>query len=165
MITFDDGVGRFNYRIAGVAIQDGVVLLHRAERDPFWTLPGGRAEHGETAEQTIKREMREELDADVDVVRLLWLVENFFEHEGLRYHEIALYFLIQFPENSLPRTSAAFDRVVNGTLFTFQWHPVQADRLTQLPVYPRFLSQALTRLPPSVVHIVERETTSSATPD
>jgi ADP-ribose pyrophosphatase YjhB (NUDIX family) len=165
MIKFDDGVRRFNYRIAGVAIQDGAVLLHRAERDAFWTLPGGRAEHGETAEQTIKREMREELDTDVDVVRLLWFVENFFEHERLRYHEIALYFLIQFPEHSVPRTSAAFDRIDNGTLFKFRWHPLQADLLTQLPVYPEFLSQALTHLPSSVVHIVERETAPSATPD
>ena len=96
--------------MVGVAIHDGSVLLHRADHESFWTLPGGRVEHGETAEQTVKREMQEELETDVDVVRLLWLVENFFEYDGRRYHEIALYFLIRFPDNSLPRTSAAFDR-------------------------------------------------------
>ena len=31
MIRFDDGGRRFNYRIVGVAIHDGTVLLHRAE--------------------------------------------------------------------------------------------------------------------------------------
>jgi ADP-ribose pyrophosphatase YjhB (NUDIX family) len=157
MICFDEGTRRFNYRIAGVAIHDDAVLLHRADRDSFWTLPGGRADHGESAEQTLKREIREELDTDVEVVRLLWFVENFFAHEGLRYHEIALYFLMRLPENSLPRRSAAFERTDGGTLFKCRWHPLQADLLTQLPVYPEFLAQALTALPTSVVHIVERE--------
>jgi ADP-ribose pyrophosphatase YjhB (NUDIX family) len=157
MIRFDEGTRCFNYRVAGVAIHDGCVLLHQAEGDSFWTLPGGRAEHGETGEDTIRREMREELETDVEVDRLLWFVENFFAHDGLRYHEIALYFLIRFPEKSPPRTSAAFDRVDNGTRFTFRWHPVDSDVLMRLPLFPVFLAQALTALPPSVVHIVERQ--------
>jgi 8-oxo-dGTP pyrophosphatase MutT (NUDIX family) len=45
----------------------------------FWALPGGRAEMGEVAEHTIRREMREEMSTDVVVIRLLWLVENFFD--------------------------------------------------------------------------------------
>jgi ADP-ribose pyrophosphatase YjhB (NUDIX family) len=101
MIRFDQGNRRFNYRIVGVAIHNESVLLHRADNEPFWTLPGGRAEHGETAEETIKREMLEELATDVQVVRLLWFVENFFDY-GLSYHEIALYFLIRFPPASSP---------------------------------------------------------------
>jgi hypothetical protein len=31
----------------------------------------------------------------VEVLRLLWLVENFFDYEGRSYHEVALYFLDQ----------------------------------------------------------------------
>ena len=163
MIRFDQGMRRFNYRVVAVAIHDGSVLLHRADHETFWTLPGGRAEHGETAEQTIKREMREELETDVEVVRLLWLVENFFEYDGRDCHEIALYFLIRFPENSLPRTCAAFDRIDAGVALRFTWHPVQTDLLMQLPLFPVFLPQALTELPISVVHIVEREAAPSAT--
>src|SRR4029079_17219468 len=90
MICFDQGHRRFNYRIVGVAIHNDSVLLHRANDAPFWSLPGGRAEHSETAEQTIAREMREELETDVQVDRLLWIVENFFEFGGVRHHAIAL---------------------------------------------------------------------------
>lgn len=161
MICFDEGSRRFNYRIAGVAIHNGAVLLHRADHESFWTLPGGRAEHGEAAAETIQREMQEELDTDVQVDRLLWFVENFFEHEGRRYHEIGLFFLMRFPADSLPLTSVAFDRTDAGTLFRFQWHPVEPDALAQLPLFPAFLPQALTALPPAVVHIVEREVTAT----
>lgn len=157
MIRFDERDRRFNYRIAGVAIHDGSVLLHRAEHDSFWTVPGGRAEHGESAEQTLRREMREELETDVEVVRLLWLVENFFELDRRQYHELALYFLIRFPGRSLPRSSASFDRTDNDTLFRFAWHPLSADALAALPLFPAFLPQGLIDLPASVVHIVERQ--------
>lgn len=153
---------RFNYRVAAVAIHDGCVLLHRAEHESFWTLPGGRAEHGETAEQTIRREMREELETDVDVVRLLWFVENFFEYDARRYHEISLFFLARFPEGSLPRASAAFDRTDAGVLFRFEWHPVRADVLGRLPLFPVFLPEALTELPSSVVHVVEGDIAAQA---
>jgi ADP-ribose pyrophosphatase YjhB (NUDIX family) len=160
MIRFDQGNRRFNYRVAGVAIHNDSVLLHRAGHESFWTLPGGRAEHGESAEQTIKREMREELETDVHVDRLLWIVENFFEYDGLSYHELALYFLIRFPEATAPLKAEAFDRIDGGVPFTFRWFPVKRNDLEELPVFPTFLRQGLADLPGSVVHIVERETPS-----
>ena len=162
MIRFDEGTRRFNYRVVGVAIHDGSVLLHRADHESFWTLPGGRAEHGEAGEQTLKREMQEELETDVDVVRLLWFVENFFDYDGRQYHEIALYFLIRFPDNSLPRTSTTFDRTDAGVLLRFKWHPVQTELLMRLPLLPAFLPAALIDLPRSVIHIVQRDTAPSA---
>lgn len=69
MITFARENTRFTYRIVGVTIEDGRVLLHQAEGDDFWALPGGRAELLEPAEATLRREMREELDIEVEVVR------------------------------------------------------------------------------------------------
>lgn len=81
MIRFDQGDHRFNFRAVGVAVYHDKVLLHQAEGDSFWSLPGGRVEFGEAAEQTLLREMREELDVEVEIVRLLWLVENFFVYD------------------------------------------------------------------------------------
>ncbi len=44
MITFNDNGIRFTNRIVGMAFDRDRVLLHRAESDDFWALPGGRAE-------------------------------------------------------------------------------------------------------------------------
>jgi ADP-ribose pyrophosphatase YjhB (NUDIX family) len=159
MICFDQGNRRFNYRVVGVAIHNDSVLAHRADHEPFWTLPGGRAEHGESAEQTIKREMLEELETEVHVDRLLWVAENFFEYDGLSYHELALYFLIQFPPGAAPLRREAFDRLDGGVRFRFRWFPVHPGDLEQLPLFPAFLPRGLTDLPRSVVHVVDRETT------
>ncbi len=49
---------------------EGRVLLHRRTDNGRWCLPGGAIEAGETAEQSIVREVREETGYDVTVVRL-----------------------------------------------------------------------------------------------
>jgi ADP-ribose pyrophosphatase YjhB (NUDIX family) len=156
MIRLEQGNHRFNYRVVGVAIHEDSVLLHRADHETFWTLPGGRAELGETAEETIKREMFEEIETDVRVDRLLWVVENFFDHEGVSYHELALHFLIHFSPGSTPLCSESFDGAEPGTPLRFRWFPVQREALAALPLFPPFLREGLAELPHSPVHIVQR---------
>jgi ADP-ribose pyrophosphatase YjhB (NUDIX family) len=161
VIRFDQAGRRFNYRVVGVAIHDGRVLLHRAGDEPFWTLPGGRAEIGEVAEHTLRREMREELSTDVDVQRLLWLVENFFDYDGLSYHEIALYFLIRFPPDSKPLALGAFETRDENTTLQFRWVPLDEETLASLPVLPSFLASGLRKLPASVTHVVHHDAVSA----
>jgi ADP-ribose pyrophosphatase YjhB (NUDIX family) len=157
VIRIDDGAHRFHYRVAAVGFHDGRVLVHRAEYEPFWTLPGGRAELGETAEDTIRREMREEIATDVDVMRLLWLVENFFDYDDHQYHELGLYFLVRFPEGSAPLASDRFESSDGGVKLLFKWVPLDADALLALPLMPSCLSERLPDLPVAVTHIVHRD--------
>ena len=92
MISFRTEAGVFQLRVAAVAIRDGYVLLHRAESDAFWALPGRRTEVGETSIAALEREMLEETGTRVRIVRLLWPVENFFRLTE-PVHEVGLYFL------------------------------------------------------------------------
>ncbi len=154
MICFDSGKNRFNYRIVGVAIHENRVLLHQAEGETFWTFPGGRGEFGEPAATTLQREMREEIGVEVDVVRLLWLVENFFAYEEKDYHEIALYFLMRLPFGCDYLNQPVFQGSEGAIELTFQWFPQQAEFLSSLPLLPDFLPRALQQLPESVQHIV-----------
>ncbi len=156
MITFAQGNIRFTHRIAGVAIEDGRVLLHQAESDDFWALPGGRAELLEPAAATLRREMQEELGIDVEVVRLLWLVENFFEYEGMDIHELGFYFLMQVPPDWPLRTVDGPFAGEEGHLpLEFRWFPV-AD-LPGMVVYPSFLRTELHALPATIQHVVHRD--------
>lgn len=107
--------------------------------------------------------MFEELGTSVDVVRLLWLVENFFEYEGLDYHELALYFLIRLPPGSAPLKAEAFDAVDASVPLKFNWFPVEPRQLASLPLLPAFLPERLANLPASVVHIVQRDAVPVAT--
>jgi ADP-ribose pyrophosphatase YjhB (NUDIX family) len=89
-----------NYRVAGVCIHDGHVLLHRDDKDVFWVMPGGRPRLFESSLDALVREMKEEITTHVEVLRLLWVVENFFEYIGERMHEISYYCQMLLPEES-----------------------------------------------------------------
>lgn len=156
MITLTRDHARFSCRVVGVAIEEGRVLLHRALRDDFWALPGGRAELLEPAAATLRREMQEELGIDVEVVRLLWLVENFFEYEGMDIHELGFYFLMQLPPDWPLRTVDGPFAGEEGHLpLEFRWFPV-AD-LPGMVVYPSFLRTGLQALPATIQHVVHRD--------
>ncbi len=82
MIIFDAGAARFNYRVVDVCLHRQHALLQRADRDDFWSLPGGHPEGGEPSRAALAREWREEIRVEVRVGHLLWIVENFFALAG-----------------------------------------------------------------------------------
>src|SRR5690348_4598911 len=160
MIAFTIQQARFNYRVAGICIEDGHVLLNRLEDDPsFWFLPGGRVEMMETAEVALRREIKEELglDGNVAIKRLLWVNENFWtSSHGERYHEIGFYYQIAFGDNHPYADKRKPFRGRETTVnLTFQWMPL--ERLETMTFYPAFLKTSLHNLPASIQHIVERD--------
>jgi 8-oxo-dGTP pyrophosphatase MutT (NUDIX family) len=165
MITLNQGDCHFHYRAAGVALSDGHVLLHTAQTDDFWSVPGGRVDLLEPATAALCREMREELGIAPTVGRLLWVVENFFEYAGGRHHELGLYFLMGFPLDSpLYGSLGPFfgqeDAWGDGRQplrLTFQWFPRDRSVLQKLPLYPAFLQRALLDLPQTPEHVVQRD--------
>ena len=57
----------FSYRVAGICIQNGKVLLQKPSNDTAFAFPGGHVSFGETNAQTLAREFHEEIGADVSV--------------------------------------------------------------------------------------------------
>jgi ADP-ribose pyrophosphatase YjhB (NUDIX family) len=146
----------FNYRTVGVLLHEGRVLLHRGETEDFWSLPGGRVELcGETAAESLRREMLEELVVEVEVVRLLWLVENFFRYTDREFYEFGMYFLMRLPADApLLRVEEPFTMTEEGgLLFIFRWF--RLEELGSIRLLPSFLVEGLRDLPDSPRHLVE----------
>jgi 8-oxo-dGTP pyrophosphatase MutT (NUDIX family) len=61
-------------RLQAAIVRDGQLLLVQCtlpSEPPFWTLPGGGREAGESDAEAVAREVREELGIDVDVGHLI----------------------------------------------------------------------------------------------
>lgn len=156
MIRLEEKGAIFNYRVAGVAVHGGRVLLHRAEEESFWSLPGGRAEILETAEETLRREMDEELHTAVRVERLVWVIENFFEYMDDPYHELGFYFLMHLPDESpLVEADGEFEGDEEGTRLFFRWFAI--EEVGGLHILPSYLRTGLAAIPDSPVHVVHRD--------
>jgi hypothetical protein len=97
--------------------------------------------------------MQEELGIDVQIERQLWVVENFFEYQGLNCHEIGLYYLMDIAEDSpLHMRGEEFMGDEAELSLIFKWHHL--DDLNSQQIYPIFLKQGLQSLPQTVTHVV-----------
>jgi 8-oxo-dGTP pyrophosphatase MutT (NUDIX family) len=157
MVAFDKDQAHFNYRVAGVAIHNGRILLDRNSRNTYWVLPGGHPEMMEPMADALRREVKEEIGADVEIVRLLWVMENFF-HKSKDIHELSFYFLMKIdPDSHLLKSNGPFYGQEHEHRLTFQWFPLDQGILTDLPLYPGYLTGALLSIPDSIQHIIYNE--------
>ena len=74
-------------RATAVLIENGHILLTEQKVSESlsrsWSLPGGGLEIGETLEQCIIREMKEETGLDVAVERLLYVCDRIMDHRHI----------------------------------------------------------------------------------
>ena len=156
MISFDTPTHRFHLRAAAVIVRDGSILLHKAEHDAFWALPGGRVEPGEHAAAAVARELHEELEVSVTVGSLVFVVENFFAYWGKQNHEVGLYFTAQAALDCPVLTSdGPYEGREGNQKLTFDWFT--REQLSGIEVRPSFLARALAEPELHFTHIVHRD--------
>jgi 8-oxo-dGTP pyrophosphatase MutT (NUDIX family) len=159
MLSFVVGASRFNYRVAAIAIRDGHVLVCREDDDDWVMLPGGRVEMGESSPVALAREIAEELRSTAEIARLVFTVENFFVHDGMRLHEMGAYYLVDLPRDFPFRsTGVCFETEDEGHRLTFEWVPIAGDTLRIRNLLPPWLIGRLADLPPTTEHLILHET-------
>jgi ADP-ribose pyrophosphatase YjhB (NUDIX family) len=161
MLSFQISGYQFHLRAAAVVIHDGSVLLHRAEADDFWALPGGRVDAGEDAASAVAREMTEEVSETVECGKLCLVVENFFAHQGRRHHEVGLYFRARLADGSglLDKTRSHPGKELEYML-EYRWFPL--TELENIDIRPRFLQACLSSDLNEFRHVVYRDAVPAA---
>ena len=146
-ISYKTESGKFNYRVCAMIISDGKILAMHDERSPYFYLPGGRVKMGETAEDAVIREVREELGIIAKIARPLWLNQAFFTEDvdHLRYHELCIYFLMDISETDLLERGNEFTVNEGKKTHTFEW--LDFDQLKEEYFYPLFLKKEIFNLP------------------
>ena len=146
-ISFKFENEKFNYRVCAMMISDDKVLAMHDERSPYYYLPGGRVEMGETAEHAVIREIQEELGVTPRIIRPLWLNQAFFTEDvdKLNYHELCIYFLMDVAGTGLLAKGNKFISKEGHRTHTFEW--LEFKRLKDEYFYPLFLKKDIFNLP------------------
>lgn len=81
-----------------------ILLLKRGKTKTFkghWQLPEGKLEEKERPQEALKREMKEELGADVDTVELYGVSQSTLEAKGVRYLALRIIFLVKLKSEKI----------------------------------------------------------------
>ena len=158
ILSFPVGGTRFNYRVAGVALREGHLLVCREDEDDYCMLPGGRVEMGESSDVALRREMDEELGMSVDVGRLVFTSESFYGREGERFHEIGLFYAIELPQHVRPDGPQPFlAREDEGHLLQFSWLKLEGAALAGANLLPPWLPERLRTSTGQTEHVIFHE--------
>ena len=155
-ILLTAGECSFSYRVAGILVRDGCVLLQKPTDAEEYAFPGGHVAFGELSKEALRREYVEEMGLDVAVGELKWVEETQFSWNGRKFQQISLSFLVQpvndadFPREN-PFTSLEAGRHALGQ--TIELHMVPLDKVAELTTYPASAAELLMRLNGGVEHI------------
>lgn len=83
---------KFTGKIAVAIIEkdNKYFIAQRSKKDTYenlWEFPGGKQEEGETIQECLARELREELEIDAIVGK--YICNNFFEYNGRKFEILA----------------------------------------------------------------------------
>lgn len=85
---------------AAIIIKDNKVFITQrgyGEFKDMWEFPGGKLEYGESGESCLIREIKEELDADITVIKKL----NTIEYDYPAFHLIMHNFICKLKSNHI----------------------------------------------------------------
>ena len=129
---------RIEFAVKALIMRDGRFLALRQPTNELYELPGGRMEFGETAEQTLQRELSEEIGLGAKPVVLLdtWnVVGKVRQITGIIYlcsipHDADITLSAEHEAYEwMPATQASFDRMFPafGTRMTnWDWDALKA---------------------------------------
>ncbi len=147
-ILFKSKDGIFSYRVSGVLIQEGKILLQHEASDPGYAFPGGHVNFGETSQEALIREFREEIAADIRPVKLLWVGEIFFPWGERDCHQICLFYQIVLSDDTqIPLEGHFFamdDLDGKSTELEFCWFSMSS--LETIELYPPECKEKLMNL-------------------
>jgi 8-oxo-dGTP pyrophosphatase MutT (NUDIX family) len=112
--------------------------------EPFYRPIGGRIEFGENSAIALRREIQEELGAEIQNIRYLGVIENIYHFKGKQSHELMFIYDADFVDPSF-----YYQTIIEGfehtdkRKFRIFWKPISEFLNGNLTLYPEGLLDIL----------------------
>lgn len=140
-LTIDIENYRLNIRAAGIIIHNNKLLVHKDRNLNHYALMGGRIAIGESSEDTIIREFKEETGKEVEVIGYVGTVENFFEADSYKYHEIMFIYQLEFVNEEDKKIEYTIKNIEGNDYLQYEW--LDLDKLEKEPLKPEEIKQVI----------------------
>jgi ADP-ribose pyrophosphatase YjhB (NUDIX family) len=116
-----------------------------AVKQDYYCRPlGGGIEFGEHSRDAVRREVREELGAEIERVELLCVLENIFVYEGKPGHEVVFVYDAEFTDKALyEREELQGYQVETETGFSARWLSLAEMKDRHIRLVPEGLTEFL----------------------
>lgn len=117
---------------AAIIIDDGKIFATQRAHGEFkdgWEFPGGKIELGETPQQAVKREIKEELDVEIEVGELFDTVE----YDYSDFHLTMYCFLCTIKERTIVLNVHEDAKwLTKESLYSVAWLPADIDLIEKI---------------------------------
>ena len=118
--------------VAAIILKDGKLFTTQRGYGDFkdgWEFPGGKMEDGETGEQALARELREELEIKVEVGKLIKTVYYSYPKFDLTMH-CYLTKIVEGVPNLLEHESAKW--ITKEEIYSVDWLPADLEVIDEV---------------------------------
>lgn len=144
----------FNCRVNGICIKDNKIFLSKLKDDVYWTFVGGKVELGESTDSAILREYKEEVGANLQIDKMIALIENFFEMKGESWHQYIFFYQLRDDNNEL-KFFYGERQIIDNQEAVYKW--VDLSDLDKVQIKPDCSRQIIKNISENIQHHINRE--------
>jgi 8-oxo-dGTP pyrophosphatase MutT (NUDIX family) len=115
----------------------------KTKNEIFYRPLGGGIEFGEKSEDAVRRELKEELNAEIDDLKYLGMLENIYTFNGGSYHEVVMVYDGTLIESGLYEQNLILGKEANGDKIRAMWKALDEFSERKSILYPPGLLEML----------------------
>ena len=86
-------------------------------------------------------EIHEELGKEIEIIKYISTIENFFEMNNIKYHEILFVYQAEFVEDMDKKIESTLENVEGKEFLHYEW--IDLDKIEQYPLLPKVLKRII----------------------